>query len=58
MYRRPARPPSDWSCHDCRGKPGDWRSRAAQPDGKIIAVGNSANNATGQSFIALTRYNP
>ncbi len=58
MYRRPARPPSDWSCHDCGVKPGDWRSRAAQPDGKIIAVGNSPNNATGQSFIALTRYNP
>src|SRR6478735_471829 len=29
-----------------------------QPDGKIIAVGNSANNATGQSFIVLARYIP
>jgi uncharacterized delta-60 repeat protein len=29
-----------------------------QPDGKIIAVGNSQNNATGQSFIALVRYLP
>jgi uncharacterized delta-60 repeat protein len=29
-----------------------------QPDGKIIAVGNSQDNATGQSFIALARYNP
>jgi uncharacterized delta-60 repeat protein len=29
-----------------------------QPGGKIIAVGNSANNATGQSFIVLARYIP
>jgi uncharacterized delta-60 repeat protein len=29
-----------------------------QPDGKIIAVGFSENNTTGQSFIALARYNP
>jgi uncharacterized delta-60 repeat protein len=29
-----------------------------QPDGKIIAVGNSADNATGQSFIVLARYIP
>jgi uncharacterized delta-60 repeat protein len=29
-----------------------------QPDGKIIAVGFSDNNTTGQSFIALARYNP
>jgi len=29
-----------------------------QPDGKIIAAGYSDNNATGQSFIALARYNP
>jgi uncharacterized delta-60 repeat protein len=29
-----------------------------QPDGKIIAVGNSQDNATGQSFIVLARYNP
>jgi uncharacterized delta-60 repeat protein len=29
-----------------------------QPDGKIIAAGFSDNNATGQSFIALARYNP
>jgi hypothetical protein len=29
-----------------------------QPDGKIIAVGNSQNNATGQSFFALARYLP
>jgi uncharacterized delta-60 repeat protein len=29
-----------------------------QPDGKIIAVGNSQDNATGQSFIALARYIP
>jgi uncharacterized delta-60 repeat protein len=29
-----------------------------QPDGKIIAAGFSANNTTGQSFIALARYNP
>ena len=31
---------------------------AIQPDGKIIAVGFSENNATGQVFIALARYNP
>jgi uncharacterized delta-60 repeat protein len=29
-----------------------------QPDGKIIAAGFSDNNTTGQSFIALARYNP
>jgi uncharacterized delta-60 repeat protein len=29
-----------------------------QPDGKIIAVGFSDDNTTGQSFIALARYNP
>src|SRR6476646_6097202 len=29
-----------------------------QPDGKIIAAGFSENNTTGQSFIALARYNP
>lgn len=29
-----------------------------QPDGKILAVGFSDNNTTGQSFIALARYNP
>jgi uncharacterized delta-60 repeat protein len=29
-----------------------------QPDGKIIAAGFSQNNTTGQSFIALARYNP
>jgi hypothetical protein len=29
-----------------------------QPDGKIIAVGNSQDNATGYSFIALARCNP
>jgi hypothetical protein len=31
---------------------------AIRPDCKIIAVGNSANSATGQSFIALARNNP
>jgi hypothetical protein len=31
---------------------------AIQPDGKIIAVGNSANSATGQFLIALARNNP
>jgi uncharacterized delta-60 repeat protein len=30
---------------------------AVQPDGKIIAVGFSENNATGHVFIALARYN-
>ena len=29
-----------------------------QPDGKIIAVGFSENNSTGNIFIALARYNP
>ena len=29
-----------------------------QPDGKIIAAGFSEDNTTGQSFIALARYNP
>ena len=29
-----------------------------QPDGKILAVGNSAINATGQSFFVLARYIP
>jgi hypothetical protein len=29
-----------------------------QPDGKILVVGNSAINATGQSFFVLARYNP
>ncbi|HEV3288267.1 MAG TPA: delta-60 repeat domain-containing protein [Streptosporangiaceae bacterium] len=29
-----------------------------QPDGKILAVGNSAINATGQSFIVIARYLP
>jgi uncharacterized delta-60 repeat protein len=29
-----------------------------QPDGKIIAAGFSENNTTGQSFMALARYNP
>jgi uncharacterized delta-60 repeat protein len=29
-----------------------------QPDGKIVAVGFSENNATGHVFIALARYNP
>jgi hypothetical protein len=28
-----------------------------QPDGKIVVVGFSENNATGQVFIALARYN-
>jgi hypothetical protein len=28
-----------------------------QPDGKIVAVGFSENNATGHVFIALARYN-
>jgi Domain of unknown function (DUF5122) beta-propeller len=29
-----------------------------QPDGKILAVGNSAINATGRSFIVIARYLP
>jgi uncharacterized delta-60 repeat protein len=36
----------------------DVQAVLIQPDGKIIAVGNSAINATGQSFIALARYLP
>jgi hypothetical protein len=28
-----------------------------QPDGKIVAVGFSENNSTGEVFIALARYN-
>ena len=28
-----------------------------QPDGKIVVVGFSENNTTGQVFIALARYN-
>jgi hypothetical protein len=28
-----------------------------QPDGKIVAVGFSENNATGHVFVALARYN-
>jgi uncharacterized delta-60 repeat protein len=36
----------------------DVQAILIQPDGKIIAVGNSTNNATGQSFIALARYIP
>jgi len=29
MWRRPGRPPSDWSCYDCRGESGGWRSQGA-----------------------------
>ena len=36
----------------------DVQAILIQSDGKIIVVGNSQNNATGQSFIVLARYLP